>query len=156
MWKMWCQIQVQICFGIPSQSVSWSYYWRGYRRSSAVLQVNLCQKLFFLQKMGRTCCVQKLLWMSETIFVRNMFSPRLSFWQRFTCTGLRVYKHTIFTFVYQLSINSDQHFPIILLKKPVQYYFKGLSKQGLMKTFTICSATFEYITRGKMGLLLND
>ena len=24
-----------------------------------MLQVNLCQKLFFLQKMGRTCCVQK-------------------------------------------------------------------------------------------------
>ena len=24
------------------------------------LQVNLCQKLFFLQNMGRTCCVQKL------------------------------------------------------------------------------------------------
>jgi hypothetical protein len=23
------------------------------------IQVNLCQKLFFLQKMGRTCCVQK-------------------------------------------------------------------------------------------------
>ena len=25
------------------------------------VQVNLCQKLFFLQNMGRTCCVQKLL-----------------------------------------------------------------------------------------------
>ena len=24
------------------------------------VQVNLCQKLFFLQNMGRTCCVQKL------------------------------------------------------------------------------------------------
>jgi len=24
------------------------------------IQVNLCQKLFFLQNMGRTCCVQKL------------------------------------------------------------------------------------------------
>jgi hypothetical protein len=25
-----------------------------------LVQVNLCQKLFFLQNMGRTCCVQKL------------------------------------------------------------------------------------------------
>ena len=25
-----------------------------------MIQVNLCQKLFFLQNMGRTCCVQKL------------------------------------------------------------------------------------------------
>ena len=39
-----------------------------------VIQVNLCQKVFFFQNMGRTCCVQKLLWMSETIFVHNMFS----------------------------------------------------------------------------------
>ena len=29
------------------------------------LQVNLCQKLFFLQNMGRTCCVQKFFWMLE-------------------------------------------------------------------------------------------
>ena len=28
--------------------------------TSSLLQVNLCQKLFFLQNMGRTCCVQKL------------------------------------------------------------------------------------------------
>ena len=34
-----------------------------------VVQVNLCQKLFFSQNMGRTCCVQKLFWMSETISV---------------------------------------------------------------------------------------
>ena len=27
---------------------------------NAELQVNLCQKLFFLQIIGRTCCVQKL------------------------------------------------------------------------------------------------
>ena len=38
-----------------------------------ILQVNLCQKLFFLRNMGRTCCVQKLFWMSETISVHNMF-----------------------------------------------------------------------------------
>ena len=42
------------------------------------VQVNLCQKLFFLQNMGSTCCVQKLFWMSETISVHNMFSPGLS------------------------------------------------------------------------------
>ena len=39
-----------------------------------LVQVNLCQMLFFLQNMGRTCCVQKLFWMSETITVHNMFS----------------------------------------------------------------------------------
>ena len=27
----------------------------------------------FLQNMGRTCCVQKIFWMSETISVHNMF-----------------------------------------------------------------------------------
>ena len=27
-----------------------------------------------MQNMGRTCCVQKLFWMSETISVHNMFS----------------------------------------------------------------------------------
>ena len=40
-----------------------------------LIQVNLCQKLSFWQNMGRTCWVQKLFWMSETIFVHNMFSP---------------------------------------------------------------------------------
>ena len=80
----------------------------------SIVKVNLCQKLFYLQNMGRTCCVQKKFWMSETISVHNMFSPGLSlefscielviqwrigrhivdefiqkkktFWQRFTCT----------------------------------------------------------------------
>ena len=41
------------------------------------VHVNLCQKLFFLQNMGRTCCVQKMFWMS-TISVHNMFSPGLN------------------------------------------------------------------------------
>ena len=77
-----------------------------------VVQVNLCQNFFFLQNTGRTCCVQKLFWMSETVSVHNMFSPgrawnfhvlnlqfneqsvvilwvswckNKSFWQRFTC-----------------------------------------------------------------------
>ena len=39
------------------------------------LQVNLCLKLFFLQIMGRTCCVQNLFLTFRTIFVHNMFSP---------------------------------------------------------------------------------
>ena len=43
-----------------------------------LVQINLCQKLSFLQNMGRTCCVQKLFWMSEAISVHNMFSPGLS------------------------------------------------------------------------------
>ena len=39
------------------------------------IQVNLCQKLLFLQNMGRTCCVHKLFWMSKSISVHNMYSP---------------------------------------------------------------------------------
>ena len=50
------------------------------------LQVNLCHKLFFLQNMGRTCCVQKVFWMSETISVHNMFSAGLSL--EFSCIKL--------------------------------------------------------------------
>ena len=38
-----------------------------------MLQVNLCQKLLFLQNMGRTCCVHKLFWMLKSISVHNMF-----------------------------------------------------------------------------------
>ena len=30
------------------------------RQASKKVQVNLCQKLFFLQNMGRKCCVQEL------------------------------------------------------------------------------------------------
>ena len=52
-------------------------------KKGTIVQVNLCQKLFFLQNMGRTCCVQKLYWMSETISVHNMFSPGLSL--EFSC-----------------------------------------------------------------------
>ena len=33
---------------------------------------------FLAQNMGRTCCVQKLFWMSETISVHNKFSPGFS------------------------------------------------------------------------------
>ena len=36
--------------------------------NNGLVQVNLCQKLFYLQNMGRTCCVQKLIWMSQTFF----------------------------------------------------------------------------------------
>ena len=50
------------------------------------LQVNLCQKLFFLKNMGRTCCVQTLFWMSKTISVHNMFFPGLSL--EFSCIEL--------------------------------------------------------------------
>ena len=49
-----------------------------------VVQVNLRQKFFFLQNMGRTCCVQKLFWMSKTISAHNMISPGLSL--EFSCT----------------------------------------------------------------------
>ena len=53
---------------------------------SIFLQVNLCHKLLFLLNMRRTCCVQKLFWMSETIYVQNMFSPGLSL--EFSCIEL--------------------------------------------------------------------
>ena len=84
--------------------------------SKNYVQVNLCQKLFFLENIGRTCCVQKLFWVSKTISVHNMFCPcselgifmyqtcnsmnnlssycgnswckNKSFWQRFTCNEL--------------------------------------------------------------------
>ena len=42
--------------------------------------VNLCQKLLFLENMW--CTVQKLIWMSKTISVHNMFSP---FWNFHVC-----------------------------------------------------------------------
>ena len=55
-----------------------------------VIQVNLCQKLFFLENMGRTCCVQKLFWMSKTISVHNMFSPcsELGIFTYWTCDSM--------------------------------------------------------------------
>ena len=56
------------------------------RNSRESVQVNLCQKLFFWQNMGRTFCVQKLSWMLETISVHNMFSPGLSL--EFSCIEL--------------------------------------------------------------------
>ena len=40
----------------------------------ALVQVNLCRKLFILQNMGRTCCVQKLFWISETILLPRYHS----------------------------------------------------------------------------------
>ena len=58
-----------------------------------MLQVNLCQKLFFLQNMGRTCCLQKFFWMSATIYVHNMFSPGLSL--EFSCIEQLVIQYTI-------------------------------------------------------------
>ena len=58
---------------LGGRGVSNSYFARCQK-----VQVNLCQKLFFLHNMERMCCVQKLFWISETISVHNMFSPGLS------------------------------------------------------------------------------
>ena len=68
--------------------VSWNMNEYVLRSGSSIkgLQVNLFQKYFFLQNMGRTYCVQKLFWMSETISVYNMFSPGLSL--EFSCIEL--------------------------------------------------------------------
>ena len=73
-WAFWCMYIVHYKRGIPKNV------------DNAKVQVNLCQKLFFLQNMRRTCCVQKLFWMSETISVHNMFCPGLSL--EFSCIEL--------------------------------------------------------------------
>ena len=54
------------------------------------IQVNLCQKLLFLQNMGRTCCVHKLFWISKTIFLHSMFSPcsELGIFMYWTCKSM--------------------------------------------------------------------
>ena len=41
------------------------------------------------ENLGRTCCVQKLFWMSETISVHNMFSSRfeLGIFMYWTCNS---------------------------------------------------------------------
>ena len=90
--------------------------------------------------MGRTCCVQTLFWMSETISVHNMFSPGLSleflcielvvilwvswcknksFWQRFTCTYL-LYLLTYYYWKLKRKIDfvswPAQHFLLVIKK----------------------------------------
>ena len=54
------------------------------------IQVNLCQRLLFLQNIGRTCCVHKLFWMSKSISVHNMFSPcsELGIFTYWTCNSM--------------------------------------------------------------------
>ena len=58
--------------------------------TSRPVQVNLCQKLLFLQNKGRTCCVHKLFWISKTISVHNMFSPwsELGIFMYWTCNSM--------------------------------------------------------------------
>ena len=52
------------------------------------LQVNLCQKLSFLQNMGRTCCLHKLFWMSKTISVPNSTCSPHALSLEFSCIKL--------------------------------------------------------------------
>ena len=61
-----------------------------YQSIWSVVQVNLCQKLLFLQNMGRTCCVQKLFGMSKPISVHNMFFPcsELGICMFWTCNSM--------------------------------------------------------------------
>ena len=65
--------------------------------SLCTVQVNLCQKLFFLKNMRRTWSVQNLFWMSETISVHNMCPPGLSL--GFSCIELviqwTIYRHIL-------------------------------------------------------------
>ena len=60
------------------------------QKSQFSLQVNLCQKLLFLHNMGRTCCVNKLSWMSKSISVHSMFSPCSEFdnFTYWTCNSM--------------------------------------------------------------------
>ena len=47
-----------------------------YKRNGFLLQVNLCQKLFFLHNMGRTCCVQNCS-ESQKQFLYTTCSPQI-------------------------------------------------------------------------------
>ena len=70
------------------------------------VQVNFCQKLFFLQNMGRTCCIQKLFWMSETISVHNMSL-------RFSCNELLI-QWTICCHIVDTKLRaSDKDLPVL-------------------------------------------
>ena len=55
------------------------------------IHVNLCQRLLFLQNIGRTCCVHKLFWMSKSISVHNMLSPcsELGIFMYWTCNSMK-------------------------------------------------------------------
>ena len=67
------------------------YFFFDFNNFLIYVQVNLCQKLFFLQNMGRTCCVQKLFWMSETISVCTQHVlPRfeLKIFMYWTCNSM--------------------------------------------------------------------
>ena len=79
------------------------------------IQVNLCQKLFFLQNMGRTCCVQKLFWMSKTISVHNMFSPcsELGIFMYWTCNSMNNLS-SYFGLVYAKIRASDKDLPVCI------------------------------------------
>ena len=100
------------------------------------LQVNLCQKLFFLENMGRTCCVQKLFWMSETISVHNMFFPGLSL--EFSCIELVIYKCSLI-----LLTSLIRHLLIISLKvaKSTSVFLSGIS--SLSKTTKLGNKSFS-------------
>ena len=66
-----------------SSSFEFSYGIESTKLCSTV-QVNLCQKLLFLQNKGRTCCVHRLFWILKAISVHNMFSP---------CIELGIFTH---------------------------------------------------------------
>ena len=73
--------------------------------------------------MGRTCCVQKLFWMSEIISVHNMFSPGLSL--EFSCIELVIQwkichhivdaKKELLTKIYLYKLSFDLYFKILLM-----------------------------------------
>ena len=68
-----------------NQDLWWMFFKQNFH-----LQVNLCQKLLFLQNMGRTCFVHKMFWMSKSINVHNMFSPcsELGLFTYWTCNSM--------------------------------------------------------------------
>ena len=85
-----CYISRSSCYDLQGYQWNWHFTYKVsqsvWSAGKYLLQASLCQKLFFLQNMGRTCCVQKIFWMSETISVHNMFSPGLS--EEFSCIEL--------------------------------------------------------------------
>ena len=78
-------ISQQSGYGCLYKSIQFNIYSSKFTHTniSYVLQVNLCQKLFFLQNIGRTCCVQKLFWMSDNFCT---LSPGLRL--EFSCIDL--------------------------------------------------------------------
>ena len=95
------------------------------------IQVNLCKKLFFLQNMGRTGCVQKLFWMSKTISVHNEFSLRT--WGEHV-----VYRNC---FWHSTRRASDKDLPVCRLFSVCTLYLLSHTFQRFREFYHLCCAS---------------